>query len=199
MANIARNRILREVSELKKDTLTKGENYDLQFNEDNVYRMQATIFGPDDTPYAGGKYRLDITIPEVYPFSPPKVVFITKVWHPNISSQSGAICLDILKDAWAAAMSIRTVLLSIQALLGAPEPDDPQDAVVASQYKESREMFLKTAQHWAAVYASAPDRCPELRQKVQHIASMGFPENDARTALSTCKWNIETALEFLLR
>ena len=40
--------------------------------------------------------------------------FKTKVWHPNVSSQSGAICLDILKDQWAAAMTLRTVLLSIQ-------------------------------------------------------------------------------------
>ena len=43
--------------------------------------------------------------------------------------------MDILKDQWAAAMTLRTVLLSLQALLAAPEPDDPQDAVVARQYQ----------------------------------------------------------------
>ena len=53
--------------------------------------------------------------------------------HPNISSQSGAICLDILKDQWSPALTLKTALLSIQALLSAPEPDDPQDAVVAQQ------------------------------------------------------------------
>lgn len=58
-----------------------------------------------------------------------------QIWHPNISSVTGAICLDILKDQWAAAMTLRTVLLSLQALLAAPEPDDPQDAVVARQYQ----------------------------------------------------------------
>lgn len=55
------------------------------------------------------------------------------VRHPNISSQNGAICLDILKDQWSPALTLKTALLSLQALLSAPEPDDPQDAVVAQQ------------------------------------------------------------------
>ncbi len=57
---------------------------------------------------------------------------MNKIWHPNISSQTGAICLDILKDEWSPALTVRTALLSLQALLCAPEPNDPQDAIVAS-------------------------------------------------------------------
>jgi ubiquitin-conjugating enzyme (huntingtin interacting protein 2) len=52
--------------------------------------------------------------------------FITKVWHPNISSANGAICLDILKDQWTPALTLKTALLSLQALLSSPAPDDPQ-------------------------------------------------------------------------
>jgi len=70
-----------------------------------------------------------------------QVKFLTKIWHPNISSVTGAIWLDILKNQWAAAMTLRTVLLSLQALLSSPEPDDPQDAVVATQFKENFQMF----------------------------------------------------------
>jgi len=50
-------------------------------------------------------------------------------------------------------MTLRTVLLSLQALMAAAEPDDPQDAVVAKQYKEYPEIFAKTASHWTNVYA----------------------------------------------
>ena len=50
-------------------------------------------------------------------------------------------------------MTLRTVLLSLQALLAAAEPDDPQDAVVARQYKENREIFNRTAKHWTSAYA----------------------------------------------
>ena len=70
--------------------------------------------------------QISIKIPTSYPFEPPKMKFITKVWHPNISSQTGAICLDILKDNWSPALTIKTALLSVQALLTAAEPDDPQ-------------------------------------------------------------------------
>jgi ubiquitin-conjugating enzyme (huntingtin interacting protein 2) len=79
----------------------------------------------------------------------------TKIWHPNISSESGAICLDILKNEWSPALTVRTALISLQALMSAPEPDDPQDAVVAKQYKESYQDYCTTAKFWTESYASA--------------------------------------------
>merc|ERR550525_1901417 len=88
-----------------------------------------------------------------YPFSPPQMKFDTKVWHPNISSQTGAICLDILKEEWSPALTIRTALLSLQALLSTPEPDDPQDAEVATQYKHDRSSFTANAKEWTKKYA----------------------------------------------
>ena len=50
-------------------------------------------------------------------------------------------------------MTLRTVLLSLQALLAAAEPDDPQDAVVAKQFKENPKIFFQTARHWTNIYA----------------------------------------------
>lgn len=53
--------------------------------------------GPDDSPYVGGVFFLNIHFPTDYPFKPPKINFVTRIYHPNIN-QNGAICLDILKD-----------------------------------------------------------------------------------------------------
>lgn len=55
------------------------------------------ILGPSDSPYSSGVYQLTIHFPQDYPFKPPKVTFVTKIYHPNINS-NGAICLDILKN-----------------------------------------------------------------------------------------------------
>lgn len=72
-------------------------------------------------------------------------------------------------------MTLRTVLLSLQALLAAAEPDDPQDAVVANQYKNNHPVFIKTARHWTNVYAgSACASEPEFDSKVKQLCDMGF-------------------------
>lgn len=162
---------------------------------DNYTELRGEIAGPPDTPYEGGTFVLEIHVPETYPFNPPKVRFITKIWHPNISSVTGAICLDILKDQWAAAMTLRTVLLSLQALLAAAEPDDPQDAVVARQFKENPEMFKLTAQHWAQVYAGGPKHFPDFDAKIKRLLDMGVEEHRARVALSSYSWDLEKATE----
>ena len=91
---------------------------------------------------------MDIIIPQEYPFKPPQMKFTTKIWHPNVSSANGAICLDILKNEWTPALTIRTALISLQALLCAPEPDDPQDGVVAGMYKNDKPLFDLTARQW---------------------------------------------------
>lgn len=64
--------------------------------------------GPADSPYAGGVFFVSITFPPDYPFKPPKVMFKTRVYHPNVNSQ-GSICLDILKEQWSPALTISKV------------------------------------------------------------------------------------------
>ncbi|XP_052829608.1 ubiquitin-conjugating enzyme E2-22 kDa isoform X2 [Octopus bimaculoides] len=157
MAAIAEQRIKREFREVISSEEVEKCRIRVELVNDKYDELKGEIAGPPETPYEGGKFQLEIKIPETYPFNPPKVRFVTRIWHPNISSVTGAVCLDILKDQWAAAMTLRTVLLSLQALLAAAEPDDPQDAVVARQYRERQDVFQKTATHWTNVYASGSD------------------------------------------
>lgn len=91
----------------------------------------------------GGVFKLELFLTDEYPMAPPKVRFLTKIYHPNID-KLGRICLDILKDKWSPALQIRTVLLSIQALLSAPNPDDPLANDVSEQWKSNEKLAIAT-------------------------------------------------------
>ena len=99
-------------------------------SEDSLTIWTATITGPSKTPYANLKFEVTLTFPTTYPYKPPLVKFITKTFHPNIDS-NGNVCLDILKNKWSAVYNIRTVLISLQVLLGDPNNDSPLNWVAA--------------------------------------------------------------------
>jgi len=119
---------------------------------DNYRYFHITVLGPEGTPYQSGTYQLELFLPEGYPMEPPKVRFLTKIYHPNID-KLGRICLDVLKDKWSPALQIRTVLLSIQALLSAPEPSDPLDTTVADHFVANRAEADMQAKRWNDMYA----------------------------------------------
>ena len=119
---------------------------------DDMFHWQATIMGPDDSPYAGGVFFLDIHFPADYPFKPPKVHFTTRIYHCNINS-NGGICLDILKDQWSPALTISKVLLSICSLLTDPNPDDPLVPDIAQLLKTDKARHDSTAREWTSKYA----------------------------------------------
>eukprot|EP00878_Enallax_costatus_P043477 GHUV01051472.1.p1 GENE.GHUV01051472.1~~GHUV01051472.1.p1 ORF type:complete len:145 (+),score=15.40 GHUV01051472.1:64-498(+) len=122
-------------------------------SEDNLRYFNVMILGPTSSPYEGGVFKLELFLPEDYPMAPPKVRFLTKIYHPNVD-KLGRICLDILKDKWSPALQIRTVLLSIQALLSAPNPDDPLADNVAKHWKENEREAMETAHQWTRQYAT---------------------------------------------
>uniref|UniRef100_A0A4W5LCI5 Ubiquitin-conjugating enzyme E2D 2 (UBC4/5 homolog, yeast) n=1 Tax=Hucho hucho TaxID=62062 RepID=A0A4W5LCI5_9TELE len=119
---------------------------------DDMFHWQATIMGPNDSPYQGGVFFLTIHFPTDYPFKPPKVAFTTRIYHPNINS-NGSICLDILRSQWSPALTISKVLLSICSLLCDPNPDDPLVPEIARIYKTDREKYNRIAREWTQKYA----------------------------------------------
>lgn len=121
-------------------------------DESNARYFHVLVAGPEGSPFEGGIFKLELFLPEEYPMMPPKVRFITKIYHPNID-KLGRICLDILKDNWSPALQIRTVLLSIQALLSAPNPDDPLANDVAEQWKYNEQDAIEIAREWTIIYA----------------------------------------------
>jgi len=148
---MALKRIQKELADLQRDppaNCSAGPNDDSE-----LYQWTATIMGPDDSPYNGGVFFLNIQFPTDYPFKPPKITFTTRIYHPNINA-NGAICLDILKDQWSPALTISKVLLSISSLLTDPNPDDPLVPEIAHVFKTDKGRYENTAREWTRRYAS---------------------------------------------
>ncbi|EJU02948.1 hypothetical protein DACRYDRAFT_94114 [Dacryopinax primogenitus] len=181
MSEARLRRVQKEISDCQKDKLTR---ITLTPIDNSPFHLVGAFDGPSGTPYEGGRYEVDVVVPDSYPFQPIKMKFITKVYHPNISSASGAICLDILKDAWSPVLTLKSTLISLQSLLCDPQPNDPQDAEVAKHYLTSRQGFEQTARHWAQAYAGAPvtssggedSKKGEKGSKVDLVALAGLEE-----------------------
>ncbi|KAJ8631603.1 ubiquitin-conjugating enzyme E2 10-like protein [Cinnamomum micranthum f. kanehirae] len=147
---MASKRIIKELKDLQRDPPTSCSAGPV--SDDDMFHWQATIIGPNDSPYSGGVFLVTIHFPPDYPFKPPKIAFKTKVFHPNINS-NGNICLDILKEQWSPALTISKVLLSICSLLTDPNPDDPLVPEIAHMCKTDRFKYEATARSWTQKYA----------------------------------------------
>ncbi|ETN40293.1 uncharacterized protein HMPREF1541_04569 [Cyphellophora europaea CBS 101466] len=153
MAGHRARRVTKELADIKSDNVS---HINVDTVNDSVTKLKGSFSGPPGTPYEGGTFEVDISIPNEYPFKPPVMKFLTKIWHPNVSSVTGAICLDTLSTGWSPVLTIKSAMISLQSLLSSPEPKDPQDAVVAQQMIKNPKEFERIARQWSVQYAGAP-------------------------------------------
>ncbi|KAH0543474.1 hypothetical protein FGG08_002239 [Glutinoglossum americanum] len=148
-------RIGKELAEVTKDP-PEGITVSL-VSEADIYNWDIQLEGPEDSPYAGGTFKLLLALPTDYPFKPPTLNFKTKVYHPNVSNDDkGSMCLGMLRsEEWKPSSKISGVLRTARNLLIEPNPDDAVETQIAEQYKSSRKDFDKIARDWTKKYAKA--------------------------------------------
>ena len=146
---MALQRIRKELEEFSKDP---PANCSAGPDDEDLFNWTATIMGPCDSPYQGGVFTLNIKFPPNYPFKPPKITFVTRIYHPNINS-AGGICLDILKEQWSPALTISKLLLSICSLMDDANPDDPLVPDIADLLKKDKTKHDENARIYTLKYA----------------------------------------------
>ena len=118
-------------------------------DEDNFFLWETVIMGPPGTPFDGGIFIAHLHFPASYPLNPPKMVFQTEIWHPNIYP-SGEVCISILHppgedpnryesilERWSPMQSIEKVLLSVMSMLAEPNVESPANVEAAKMFREN--------------------------------------------------------------
>eukprot|EP01017_Pseudomicrothorax_dubius_P022489 TRINITY_DN24361_c0_g1_i3.p1 TRINITY_DN24361_c0_g1~~TRINITY_DN24361_c0_g1_i3.p1 ORF type:complete len:161 (-),score=48.54 TRINITY_DN24361_c0_g1_i3:129-611(-) len=111
--------------------------------------------GPKGSFYEGGVFQLSFAFPNNYPFKAPKVKFETKIYHPNVKSDTGEICQDIYEKDWSPVKTVRVIIDLLVSMLRAPNIDSPIEPEIARQYNEDRPKFEQTVKDWISRHAKA--------------------------------------------
>ncbi|XP_020830207.1 ubiquitin/ISG15-conjugating enzyme E2 L6 isoform X1 [Phascolarctos cinereus] len=119
---------------------------DLCSENSNVLIWNAMLL-PDQEPYNLRAFKFRITFPRNYPFSPPQLTFITKIYHPNVS-ENGEVCLPILNKNWTACTKIYQVLEALILQLNIPNQELPLRAELADMFVQNPAQFMKNAKEF---------------------------------------------------
>jgi ubiquitin-protein ligase len=162
--------------------------------EDDIYVLSAHVVGPEGCPYDGGRFALRLTFTEDYPQRPPRGVFTTPIFHPNVSPTTGDICVSVLQRDWQPAHGLAHVLLALRSLLVNPNAESALNEAAGRLLLEDYPLFCARAALMAQIHAGAPVRegepCPmalsdnkddsAAREHVSKPAVQGEPKRDAQ-------------------
>jgi len=134
--------------ELKSLQTSPVEGFTVTCDDENIFKWTVAIFGPPGTIYQGGYFKAQLKFPNNYPYSPPTMRFLSKVWHPNVY-ENGDLCVSILHppvddphsgempcERWNPTQSVRTILLSVISLLNEPNTSSPANVDASVSYRK---------------------------------------------------------------
>ncbi|CAH8437157.1 unnamed protein product [Schistosoma rodhaini] len=119
--------------------------------EENLFVWDVAIFGPPMTLYEGGYFKARLCFPDDYPYSPPTMHFLSRMYHPNIY-ENGEVCISILhspgddpqsgelpSERWNPTQNVRTILLSVISLLNEPNIHSAAHVDASVAYRKWKE------------------------------------------------------------
>ncbi|CAG9311473.1 unnamed protein product [Blepharisma stoltei] len=144
------SRINKELQELSTNP---PENCAVSLVGDDITHWRVNLVGPEGSAYEGGNFELALTVPANYPFRAPDVRFVTRIYHPNVKSDDGAICTELYQSDWSPTKNIRHVIELLLSTLITPSPEHAVEPEIAQQMMNSHEAYVATARQWVNQYA----------------------------------------------
>ncbi|WFD26994.1 E2 ubiquitin-conjugating enzyme [Malassezia nana] len=165
-ASAATKRLAHELRALQKGDGTTDELIPelSPTNEDDLMHWRALLQPPSTGVYGGGRFEVDITVPDTYPIKPPTMRFRTRIFHPNVhwkvrrdaDEETGEICLDVLQTQWSPAWTLHSACTAVLALLDGPEPNSPLNVDAANLLRTGDAVAYRSLCHmYTRLYAMA--------------------------------------------
>lgn len=146
---MALKRIQKELADFD---MKSPEEWSVKVVDDDSFNWLVKVTGPPGSPYEGGHFWLDVHFPANYPFKPPDLIFSTKIYHCNVTSD-GRPSDDIWIPQWSPADTVLKTLHKIIEFMAEPNPVDPMQPSIAQQYKNERGLHDETAREWTRLHA----------------------------------------------
>ena len=122
-------------------------------NSEDPIDIQADIEGPEGTPYESGIFRVKLFIPSEFPQIAPKGIFLTKIFHPNVS-EKGEICVNTLKRDWNPKQwSLYNLFEVIKCLLIVPFPQSSLNEEAGKMFMDNYDEYFKVAKMLTGIHA----------------------------------------------
>ncbi|XP_024995954.1 ubiquitin-conjugating enzyme E2-23 kDa [Cynara cardunculus var. scolymus] len=134
------------------------KDYKVELNNDEMQNFVVHFNGPADTVYQGGVWKIRVELPEDYPYKSPSIGFVNKIYHPNIDELTGAVCLDVINQAWSPMFDLLNVFeLFLPQLLTDPNPADPMNDEAAALMISDRATYEARVKEYCERYAKPED------------------------------------------
>ncbi len=150
MAARQQKRLQKELNDLSNSPI-EGVTIDLL--QDSVTNWAVHIQGPSGTGYEGGKFTISIDFSDNYPFKCPKVQFVTKIYHPNIKTDTGEICAQALQNNWVPTLNANYIIRAMIELMTSPSSENPMETEVARLMQSNSSKYMETVKEFTEKYA----------------------------------------------
>ncbi|KAN0079010.1 Ubiquitin-conjugating enzyme/RWD-like protein [Elaphomyces granulatus] len=114
--------------------------------------------GPEETPFAGGLWKIHVELPDQYPYKSPSIGFVNRIFHPNIDElrcRSGSVCLDVINQTWSPMYDMINIFeVFLPQLLRYPNPSDPLNGEAAAMLMREPKSYEAKVKEYVAKYAS---------------------------------------------
>lgn len=130
-------------------------DYEVTLVNDNMQEFYVRFYGPQETPFSGGVWKIHCELPDQYPYKSPSIGFMNKIFHPNIDELSGSVCLDVINQTWSPMFDMINIFeVFLPQLLRYPNPNDPLNGEAAALLMRHPKDYEAKVRDYVRLYAT---------------------------------------------